>query len=410
MMKTVGFGGEKVEVQDIWDALETIQFNVCLLVCFTLVTIPIDLTSYFHAVLTTGDLEWVCLPDTECQKLQEQADPGVDVRCQLTNTTSQWVYTSPQWTVVEEFNLICDRAWYYVLYNSFHQTGVLIGLPVFGTLTDWYGKYLSQIIAWTVTMISFALLSVAPSVPCLLVFQILLGVGGGPAYSINFSRRMEFMPSQYRNGAACLISLGEMCSYAIGLPLCLWLQNWRHSLALTSLLCLPGYVFLVLPDSPQSLMSRNKLQEAKNLLNYISFCNNTKLKDYDLKPVNETKLGYKDLLFRNKIVSKYSLVMMMVWFTASLISYGMTYITLNLPGSQILNFVLMGTIPTLIDAPMRFLLVDKIGRKSSLLGSLIINGVCIFIILVLQYVQYNSLYVTLPFFYLSNVHVVSLSR
>ena len=400
MVKKVDFSGDIVEVQDIWDKLHTTRYNVALVLGFSLLVLPVDFTAYFHPVLTTGDLEWVCLSGTECQKLQEQADPGVDVRCQLTNTTSQWVYTSPQWTVVEEFNLICDRAWYYALYNSFYQTGFLIGLPVFGTLTDWKGKYLSHGISWTILLTAFALLSAAPDLTSLLVFQILLGIGGGAAYSINYARRMEFVPSQYRNKASCAFSLSETGSIIIGLPLCLWMGNWRHSLALSSLLCLPGYVFLSLPDSPQSLISRNKVHKAKSLIDYIASCNDTEVAGYNLKPVNETKLGYKDLLFRNKTVTRYSLAMMMVWFTASVISYGMAYITLNLPGSHILNFALMCTIPACLEIPVRLLLVDKIGRKTSLMLSLVLNGICLIIILALHYAKFSSLYVTLPLFLL----------
>lgn len=54
----------------------------------------------------------------------------------------EWRYSSPYYisTIVSEWNLVCDRAYLVPTYKSMYLVGYFFGVPVFGLLSDWFGR------------------------------------------------------------------------------------------------------------------------------------------------------------------------------------------------------------------------------------------------------------------------------
>lgn len=241
-------------------------------------------------------------------------------------------------SATEEFNFTDFES---RIINSTLMFGVLIGNSIVGTLSDKYGRKpvtgilapLCVLVAVLSTFLTFDFISYA-------FWRFLTGAftgGLGVAVSV---LTLELVGNEYW-GKMCI--MGSVF-FAIGLFILSELAkifNYWKSLTLAT--ALPNiyllYIIYITPESPRWLASQGKYDQAENILKMIGRGNNKSeidLRKVCLKRENQTPRespnqnqnrkvseGGLDIL-KSKIVRTRMLVMVVVWYSVSLIYYGLT--------------------------------------------------------------------------------------
>ncbi|XP_048459108.1 solute carrier family 22 member 15 isoform X2 [Rhincodon typus] len=235
-------------------------------------------------------------------------------------------------SVIREWFLIGDASYKIFLASSVYFFGVLIGVIIFGQLSDRFGRknvYLT-----------------------------------GSLQSVSF---------------AVGISLYALLGYFI--------RPWR---ILAIVLNIEGILILLpslyIPESPHWLYAQGRWNEAKDILENFAKKNGQQKYSVILKPptgeIDDKSSSILDL-FRDRVLLRRTLIMMYVWLVCSLVYYGLTLNAADMGGNQYLNVALSG-IAELPSYPLCFFLLNRSwsGRRRTLAGFLLLGGAaCLFIIL-----------------------------
>jgi MFS transporter, putative metabolite transport protein len=150
--------------------------------------------------------------------------------------------------------------------------GIFFGAPVVGYLTDRLGRRK----LFTIDIVSFVILGLLQLFIAtgweLLVVRLLLGVAIGAEYAIGSAMLAELSPSHGRGGRLSWLQTCWYVGFLGAVLVAYWLTSahvgWRVILATSAL---PAIVTLVLryglPESPRWLMSRNRVEEARQIVN-----------------------------------------------------------------------------------------------------------------------------------------------
>lgn len=79
-------------------------------------------------------------------------------------------------------------------------------------------------------------------------------------------------------------------------------------------------------------------------------------------------------LFRNPVLRKYNLIMVFVWFSVSLLYYGIMFHLPDLSGERHLNFFL-GAVVEVISYVLAYIILSRFGRRLPMASFLLISGI-----------------------------------
>lgn len=150
--------------------------------------------------------------------------------------------------------------------------GIFFGSPTVGWLTDRFGRRK----LFTVDIVAFVILGVLQLFVAtgwqLLVVRLLLGVAIGAEYAIGSAMLAELSPSHGRGGRLSWLQtfwyVGFLGAVVLAYILTSAHVGWRWILATSAI---PAMVTLILryglPESPRWLMSRDRVEEARRIVN-----------------------------------------------------------------------------------------------------------------------------------------------
>ena len=194
--------------------------------------------------------------------------------------------------------------------------GQLIGLLLFGTLADHYGRRTIVLIGWTFIVVFGIASAASPNVWVLLVFRALVGVGIA-SQVVMFNLALEILPAESRGRLLIYSSLffgfGELMITGMAFAI-LDTAGWRWLLFLAAA---PVFFILIvgiwaIPESPRWLVSQNRIAEAEAVLTGICITNNQIIPSYILKG-NYGGEGYKEGSFSELISNRLFFISRKVW-------------------------------------------------------------------------------------------------
>lgn len=149
-----------------------------------------------------------------------------------------------------------------------------------------------------------------------------------------------------------------------------YIRDWRALILAT---VLPGifvvFTFSMIPESPRWLLSEGRVKEAEEIMKDAALINGVTIS----KPIRllshskgkgHSKHEVKDL-FKHRVLCSITLVLMFVWFTCSLVYYGISLNLKNLGGDIYTNFAISAS----VEFPAYFCTIFFIswsGRRKSL--------------------------------------------
>lgn len=104
----------------------------------------------------------------------------------------------------------------YVWITSAYAVAVLAGMPIFGKLSDMYGRKRFFIFGLTIFLIGSALCGIAETVPQLAIYRAIQGIGGGALMPIAFTIVFDIFPPEKRGKMTGLLGAVFGASSVLG--------------------------------------------------------------------------------------------------------------------------------------------------------------------------------------------------
>lgn len=278
--------------------------------------------------------------------------------------------------------------------------GMFVGAIVFGYLSDRFGRKKLFI----VTLIWYAAFSVITAFSwnygSLLAFRFLAALGVGGEYSAVTAAMVEFIPAKHRGKTAALVlaafPVGGMISALSAHEFLYYFPpdiGWRLGFGLGALLALFGlWVRYAIPESPRWLAMNGKGAEAEKIVSRIEEIV-VRERGVGLPPVVEAAHSAPRAQPRmaeqlKELFSRYIGRLMLACslnFSQASVVYGITAAlsvvilpTVKVPAEQMPTFYFMGYVGSLAGSLMAAYLLDKIGRKATILGGYILVTLAVF--------------------------------
>ncbi|XP_072441305.1 solute carrier family 22 member 15-like [Chiloscyllium punctatum] len=290
-------------------------------------------------------------------------------------------------SVIREWFLIGDASYKVFLASSVYFFGVLVGVIIFGQLSDRFGRKKVYLTGLFLDIILGIVSGLTPTYDIFAVSRFGVGVMNGGMSLVSFVLLQEYVAVSYWALTGSLQSLSFAAGISLYALLGYFIRPWR---ILAIVINIEGILILLpslcIPESPHWLYTQGRWNEAKNILDNFAKKNGQQKYSEFLKPptgeIDDESSNMFDL-FRDRVLLWRTLIMMYVWFICSLVYYGLTLNASDMGGNQYLGVALSG-IAELPSYPLCFFLLNRSwsGRRRTLAGFLLLGGAtCLIIIL-----------------------------
>ncbi|KAH7716615.1 Protein Y51A2D.18, partial [Aphelenchoides avenae] len=252
-----------------------------------------------------------------------------------------------------EFGYYCGRTKLVKQSISIQMIGVIFGSIVFGWCSDNYGRKITMLVALVSTIACMFASSFTNDLFWFTIMRFLVNFFTGGTMVILVVFMVENLPSKDRFWIQNLITwspnivLFAIVAYLAG--------DWRTLTRASAMLALPAVGLLIfICESPQSLVQRRRLVEAKDAIQRIYRINGHSL-DEDLLDQVLDKEAKKFLQLKAKVkqytfvhlfytwrFTRYTVAVAFSLFVASILNYSLLFNMEKLSGSIYMNAVYMG--------------------------------------------------------------------
>ncbi|KAJ6646134.1 Organic cation transporter protein, partial [Pseudolycoriella hygida] len=321
--------------------------------------------------------------DYHCRLPEEYQDRNVS-KCYLYEgstvkcTEWQFDYSFYQKTLIDEFELVCDREHFISMTKSIFQIGYLVSSIFTGLMSDRYGRLFA--FKFSIILELLASLSQALSVNIyhFLISRLFLGIGSYGRFSTGMLLLFELVGPSYRASISIACEIGWSLSVLL-LPIAnYFIPHFRYMQLIVF-----GYelIFLIwlwrLPESPRWLITHDKFDEAAELITKTAKSLNklsdveierklAKLRSYLDKEQEKLQLEAKKTiidLWRQPILFRYCILLYTISFCLSFTAYGFSYNAAAYGGSLHVTMFVQALSTSSVLCTV-YLAVDRFNRKS----------------------------------------------
>ncbi|KAH0568650.1 organic cation transporter protein-like [Cotesia glomerata] len=230
-------------------------------------------------------------------------------------------------TIVNEWQLVCDKKIYRA--NTFlaYAFGKLMGDGILGIYSDKYGRKQAMIVSLILQAISVPASAFIPWYWAYFGFKFMTGMSISSMYSCAYTILSEVTKNKKKNLFGAIIDSMFSIGTLLLIGIAYFLTNWRYlQLALSFFTLITIILVWFLPESPRWLLSQSRHEEAQkivekysktskttalipassNLSSSLSENEDTKKKGLK-KCFGKTKILFADSILRKKILIMYYL-------------------------------------------------------------------------------------------------------
>uniref|UniRef100_A0A3Q3SLY4 Solute carrier family 22 member 6 n=1 Tax=Mastacembelus armatus TaxID=205130 RepID=A0A3Q3SLY4_9TELE len=324
------------------------------------------------------------------------AEPQYHLLFNSSNTTdlttvpcqNGWVYDNSIFksTLTSQWDLVCDRRGKNKATTTIFFVGVMFGAMSFGSLSNRYGRRIMLLVSYLSGMLFADASAFSSSYMMFAVLRFFTGFCITGIVIISSVLSVEWVDIKHRKLVGLVDSLSWTFGSATFAAIAYFVTDWRWLIvSVTSPLILAIITWRWIPESARWLIANGKMERAQMYLKKCAKMNRTTgfihtLKTETLSTIVTTEkrdriYTYLDLI-RTPKMRRLALSTGTVWFCVATTFYGISF---NITGFG-LNIYLTQFTYALIELPAKlsiYYLLDKIGRRYTQVGSLLLAGVCL---------------------------------
>nr|XP_004656682.1 solute carrier family 22 member 12 [Jaculus jaculus]XP_045011592.1 solute carrier family 22 member 12 [Jaculus jaculus]XP_045011598.1 solute carrier family 22 member 12 [Jaculus jaculus] len=301
-----------------------------------------------------------------------------------------WVYDRSIFTstIVTTWDLVCDSQALKPMAQSIFLAGILVGAAVCGPTSDRFGR--RMVLTWSYLQVAVSGMAAAfiPTFPLYCLFRFLVAFAVAGIMMNTGTLLMEWTSAQTRPWMMTLNSMGFSFGQVLTGAVAYGVRRWSL-LQLT--VSAPFFLWFVyswwLPESARWLLTMGKLDRGLQELQRVAAINrkrtagDTLTMEALLSAMRAELSGDQaparvSLLFRTPALRLRTCVSMLCWFAFGFTFYGLA-LNLQTLGS---NIFLLQVLIGVVDLPVKMsslLLLNRLGRRLSQAGFLVLPGLCI---------------------------------
>ncbi|XP_074486056.1 solute carrier family 22 member 7-like [Sebastes fasciatus] len=306
------------------------------------------------------------------------------VQCQ-----NGWVYDNSTFksTVVTEWDLVCSRKGMDKATATAFFIGVMCGAPLFGFLSDRYGRRPLLLVSYMSSLMFAVLSAFSTSYVVFVIMRFFTGMSLAGISIISIVLNVEWFSINHRTFAGIIISMDWTIGNWILTGMSYYVNQWRLLIVVVSSpLILSIMAWRWLPESARWLLANGKADAAHHYITQCAKMNNRTKCLASITPMDllESEQGenrdkrYTVVdLFKTPNIRNLSICTGIVWYGVAFTYYG---ISLNITGFG-LNPYLTQFIFAFIEMPMKigvYFFLEKVGRRPGEAGALLLTGLCLF--------------------------------
>ncbi|XP_062283622.1 solute carrier family 22 member 7-like [Scomber scombrus] len=298
-----------------------------------------------------------------------------------------WVYDNSTFksTLTSEWDLVCDERGKNKVTTTIFFVGVMFGAMSFGSLSDRFGRRIMLLVSYVSGMLFAVASAFSSSYVMFIVLRFFTGFCITGIVIISSVLSVEWVDIEHRK----LVGVIDNLSWTFGntgfAAIAYFVTDWRWLiLSVTSPLILAIITWRWMPESARWLIANGKLEQAQTYLKKCAKINRTEgltdnLNTETLSTIVTEKrdrvYSYLDLI-RTPKMRKLALRTGTLWFCVATSFYGISF---NITGFG-LNIYLTQFTYAVIELPAKvsvYFLLDKIGRRCTEVGALLLSGLCL---------------------------------
>ncbi|XP_061627701.1 solute carrier family 22 member 7-like isoform X2 [Phyllopteryx taeniolatus] len=269
-------------------------------------------------------------------RLLNSSEESSVVHCQ-----NGWVYSKRYFksTLATEWDLVCSRKGMNKATATIFFIGVMLGAPLFGYLSDRFGRRRLLLVSYLTTMTFAVLSALSTSYVMFVIMRFFTGMSISGISIISIVLNIEWLGVEQRTLFGVIFSLDWTLGNAILVGIARMINEWRLLiLVVTSPLILALVAWRWLPESGRWLMANGKVDDAHYYINQCAEMNNRSKCMANITPrmllesvdtdTDDNKYTFVDL-FKTANMRKLAICSGIVWFGVAFTYYG---ITLNISG------------------------------------------------------------------------------
>ena len=360
-------------------------FQKLLVVGFTITLFVTSMQPVLCTFITLAP-DWRCVENsTECTWKNMTFPAQDERRCNMSR--SEWKYIADKdFSIVTQFDVDCERKSLVTLFMAIFFVGWGMGAIVCGWVVDRHGRRIIFLPAMiTIFVLGFAS-PFASNVYIVIAFRFFIGFSFPGLLIQSQVVITEFVGTSFRHIAIGVSSSSFNVAWVLLGVKAYYLQNWKYLSIVCTAPYLPIFLFyFFIPESARWLHLKNRHEEAMIILRRIAKWNNRTLPDNITLASNHSTItvhsGNSNIfhLFSSPKLATRTCVLMFVWFSCALSSYGLQFSAGNLGGTVYLNFMLLSAagVPAAVAGSTG---LKMFGRKITTLSHVILAGVTCFVI------------------------------
>uniref|UniRef100_A0A4D5S1U4 Putative organic cation/carnitine transporter n=1 Tax=Ixodes scapularis TaxID=6945 RepID=A0A4D5S1U4_IXOSC len=278
----------------------------------------------------------------ECLK----SENGVVTNCDAWN----FDHSVFSWTLVEEWDLVCERSWLRPLSQSLYLIGMLFGNLIFPQVSDRFGRKVSVLLSSVMMLIFGFLGAFSISLAMFNATRFLAALGTGGIQSTSVTLFVETLPSRNRVLFVATYGFGWTVGQLGTVALAYAIRNWRHLQMASGLFALPLIVlWWFVSESPRWLLTQGREEAAMKELRRAAKINKsvppdlTQLSELLKRQSKVAKLKTPTLLdlLKGSKLRVYTFVMLYTFFAQRILYFHLSYAAVLIGGDQFLNYTIV---------------------------------------------------------------------
>ena len=296
-----------------------------------------------------------------------------------------WKFKSRGYSLVTEFNLVCDKSYWVHVAAAVFFIGCLLGAIIWH-LADIAPRRLLHISA-IIIGVSGALAATAPFFWTFMIFRGIAGIGVTGMMVSAFQLSIDLSAATWRPYAGLFLQAGFSAGALAATFLAVAVPLWRLSSILSLLpLLLTGSSWSALTESPQWLLMHGRKGEATAALASVAFTNQKRPPDHPLAdPTLLLANPHRTIIdiLRNARLRRLSTFLSFSWFAVTVAYYSGVMLTDALDSGDAagdgtaLQLALTGFLYELPGIAAAGLVAERLGRKYAVVGGLLESGGCL---------------------------------